>query len=44
MRDGPTQGVVVNLEPMLREYYEARGWDLKTGRPSEAKLKELKLV
>jgi len=28
---------------MLNEYYEARGWDLTTGKPSKEKLKELGL-
>jgi aldehyde:ferredoxin oxidoreductase len=41
--DGPSQGRVVNLEPMLKEYYEVRDWDRKTGHPSPAKLKELNL-
>ena len=41
--DGPSQGRVVNLEPMLKEYYEVRDWDRKTGHPNPAKLKELNL-
>ena len=41
--DGPSEGALVNLEPMLNEYYEARGWDRKTGRPRPEKLKELNL-
>ena len=28
---------------MLDEYYAARGWDLKTGTPTRAKLEELGL-
>ncbi len=40
---GPSAGSVVELEPMLDEYYAARGWDLKTGLPSPAKLTELGL-
>ena len=28
---------------MLEEYYEARGWDLKTGYQSKSKLVDLKL-
>ena len=31
------------LEPMLDEYYELRGWDKKTGIPSDEKLEELAL-
>jgi aldehyde:ferredoxin oxidoreductase len=41
--DGPSEGSVVDLEPMLKEYYEARGWDRETGYPSEEKLRELNL-
>lgn len=40
--DGPSQGWVSNLEPMLAEYYRARGWD-DQGVPKIAKLKELDL-
>jgi len=28
---------------MLREYYQARGWDWDTGKPSREKLEELGL-
>jgi len=41
--DGPSKGWVVQLEPMLREYYHARGWD-ENGVPTEQKLKDLELV
>jgi aldehyde:ferredoxin oxidoreductase len=41
--DGASQGRVVNLEPMLKEYYEARDWDRTTDYPSPEKLKELNL-
>ncbi|RLI78452.1 hypothetical protein DRP04_10140 [Archaeoglobales archaeon] len=34
------KGQVVELEPMLDEYYEVRGWD-KDGVPTKEKLKEL---
>jgi aldehyde:ferredoxin oxidoreductase len=39
---GPTAGQVVDLEPMLNEYYAARGWDEK-GIPTKKKLTELGL-
>ncbi len=40
---GPCKGHVVELDRMLREYYKLRGWDLKTGLPTEAKLRKLGL-
>ena len=39
---GPSAGQVVDLEPMLDEYYAARGWD-RDGRPTPHKLAELSL-
>jgi len=41
--DSPSAGSVVELEPMLAEYYAARGWDVGTGLPTRAKLRELEL-
>jgi len=41
--EGPAKGQVINLEPMIDEYYEFRGWDKVTGFPSKAKLLELQL-
>jgi len=41
--EGPAKGQVVHLEPMLTEYYKARGWD-ENGVPTSEKLKELKLT
>jgi len=41
---GPSTGSVLELEPMLDEYYRARGWDVETGLPTEKKLEELGLV
>lgn len=40
---GPSTGHVVELAPMLDEYYAARGWDVATGVPTAAKLRELGL-
>jgi aldehyde:ferredoxin oxidoreductase len=42
--DNPSAGSVVDLDQMLDEYYEARGWDLVTGLPLPAKLAELGLT
>ncbi len=41
--DGPSQGWVVKLEPMLEEYYRSRGWD-DQGVPGPRKLAELELT
>jgi aldehyde:ferredoxin oxidoreductase len=40
---GPSKGQVVDLPPMLDEYYISRGWD-DGGRPSPAKLERLGLA
>jgi len=42
-KEGGTMGFVPDLPEMLHAYYEARGWDLESGRPSKAKLIELGL-
>ena len=41
--DSPSAGSVVELEPMLDEYYIARGWDVETGLPTREKLQDLGL-
>ncbi|MHA1938015.1 MAG: aldehyde ferredoxin oxidoreductase family protein [Candidatus Thorarchaeota archaeon] len=40
---GPSPGQVVELNQMLDEYYEQRGWNLKTGLPTIDTLKRLGL-
>lgn len=40
LKVGPAKGKVVELDTMLKEYYEIRGWD-EEGIPTEEKLKEL---
>lgn len=40
---GPSAGSVVELEPMLDEYYAARGWDKATGLPTRKGLEALGL-
>jgi aldehyde:ferredoxin oxidoreductase len=42
MPDGPAKGHVVELDEMLPQFYELRGWD-ENGAPTEAKLAELGL-
>jgi aldehyde:ferredoxin oxidoreductase len=44
--DGPAEGMVIDgetLEAMKDAYYESRGWDLATGIPTPAKLRQLAL-
>ncbi|HZJ24055.1 MAG TPA: aldehyde ferredoxin oxidoreductase family protein [Anaerolineales bacterium] len=41
--DGGSADFVPDLEGILSAYYEARGWDKETGRPSREKLVELGL-
>jgi aldehyde:ferredoxin oxidoreductase len=41
---GPSTGSVLELQTMLDEYYRERGWDRRTGLPTQEKLKELGLV
>jgi aldehyde:ferredoxin oxidoreductase len=41
--DGPAKGRLVRLTPMLEEYYQARGWDQKTGEPIPKRLEALRL-
>ncbi len=43
MPEGPGKGQVVNLEPMLNDYYRLRGWDLDTGLPTAKTVKRLGL-
>ncbi len=40
---GPSAGQVVDLKPMLEEWYEARDYDPKTSMPSERLLRKLGL-
>lgn len=42
LKSGPARGKVVELDVMLKEYYEIRGWD-KDGVPTEEKLKGLSI-
>jgi len=46
MPEGPAKGMAIDpdeVNRMLDDYYEARGWDRKTGVPKEAKIAELGL-
>ncbi len=41
--DGGSAGFVPDVHAMLQAYYEARGWDVDTGKPTPEKLTELGL-
>lgn len=41
--EGGAAGFVPDIRGLLNAYYEARGWDLESGRPSKEKLLELGL-
>ena len=41
--DGASKGMVVDLEPLLDEYYLARGWEREDGYPKPEKMSELRL-
>ncbi|MDI6754054.1 MAG: aldehyde ferredoxin oxidoreductase family protein [Thermodesulfobacteriota bacterium] len=41
--EGTTAGVEPDMEKMLKGYYQFRGWDWETGRPTKEKLLELEL-
>jgi aldehyde:ferredoxin oxidoreductase len=43
MPEGPGKGQIVDLEPMLRDYYALRGWDLETGLPTKETVSRLSL-
>ncbi len=42
-KEGGSAGFVPDLPAMLNAYYEARGWELDSGKPSKEKLVELRL-
>jgi aldehyde:ferredoxin oxidoreductase len=42
-KSGPVKGQVFEMEQILDDYYEARGWDKKTGNPTRTKLESLGL-
>jgi aldehyde:ferredoxin oxidoreductase len=41
---GPTAGVTVDVDTMVREYYAAMSWDAVSGRPASERLVALDLV
>ena len=43
LSDGGAAGFVPDIKGMLAAYYEARGWDPQTGKPTREKLTQLGL-
>jgi aldehyde:ferredoxin oxidoreductase len=43
LSEGSTAGVVPDMELMLKDYYNYRGWDWESGKPKKDKLMELGL-
>ena len=43
LADGGSAGYVPDIEGMLRAYYDVRGWDAVTGKPTRERLIELGL-
>jgi aldehyde:ferredoxin oxidoreductase len=43
LAEGSAAGIEPEMEKMLKSYYQFRGWDWKTGRPTKEKLLELGL-
>jgi len=44
MENGPAKGQIVEMDHLLDEYYDARGWDRETGCPQKDKLESLGLM
>ena len=44
LSSGRIKNVKLNLEDNLKKYYNIRGWDWETGRPTNEKLKELDII
>ena len=42
--EGNTAGIHPDMDVILKEYYQYRGWDWKTGKPTKEKLVELGLT
>lgn len=44
LSSGRLKNVKLDLEDNLKKYYNIRGWDWETGRPTKEKLKELEII
>lgn len=41
--EGNSKGEVIDVENMVKLYYQLRGWEGRDGRPTKKKIKELSL-
>jgi aldehyde:ferredoxin oxidoreductase len=41
LKEGPTANITIDMDTMVKEYFEVRDWDIGTGKPSKKKLQEL---
>ena len=44
LSSGKTTGIKLELNENLKKYYSIRGWDWETGRPTDEKLKQLRII
>ncbi|MFO7709832.1 MAG: aldehyde ferredoxin oxidoreductase family protein [Desulfobacterales bacterium] len=43
LTSGPLKGVSVKMESLREAFYDTVGWDLKTGGPTQAKMRDLRI-
>ena len=43
LKEGPTASITIDMDTMVKEYFELRDWDMVTGKPSKKKLQGLGL-
>jgi len=41
--EGPLKGITIDVDSLVKDYYNAMEWDMNTGMPSKKKIKELGL-
>jgi len=44
LKEGPTAGVTIDIDTLVKEYYEAMAWDTETGAPARERLRTLGLA
>ena len=41
LKQGPLKGITIDIDNLQTQFFNAVGWDIDTGGPTEAKMKEL---